>query len=346
MLPHLCGGSGLNSLQRSGRAGHDRLLYARGTAVLRAQAQQNTHSLFNRSEELAALTQKVSFRPKCITVLTGPSDGGKTAILQEVVRRLSSPAISTSKQQVFLTIDCREGYTTSPAGFAKHLAASAADVVVGDRSLLSILAQFGVRANDGTAGFSLEASIAPSEAATALDRIITLLMKWLRSWQGPPYPVLIIDEANRLKDWQDERALQVLLDFLVVITKQHGLCHVVLGTSDSFFTDWLEQRKVRHGHFIKMELGDLTEQAIKECVYGGSDQTSWPGMLERVKVDPAGLKAFTLPEALWSEAYGLLGGNIGAWQAAVSEAAEDFAAHDLEQLEASWQRGQWRADWP
>ena len=57
---------------------------------------------------------------------------------------------------------------------------------------------------------------------------------------GQPYPVIIIDEANRLTNWKDAAALDQLLTFLVYISKQEGLAHVLLATSDTFLTQTLE----------------------------------------------------------------------------------------------------------
>lgn len=57
-----------------------------------------------------------------------------------------------------------------------------------------------------------------------------------------PFPIIILDEANRLAAWEDKKALQQLFDFFTFLTKEAGLAHVVLATSDSFFTTWLDNR--------------------------------------------------------------------------------------------------------
>jgi hypothetical protein len=57
---------------------------------------------------------------------------------------------------------------------------------------------------------------------------------------GDPWPVIIIDEANRLTAWKDEDSLEQLLAFFVYLTKQEQLAHVVLATSDTFLVEWLE----------------------------------------------------------------------------------------------------------
>ena len=58
--------------------------------------------------------------------------------------------------------------------------------------------------------------------------------------KGDPWPVIVIDEANLLTGWEDKTSLESLLAFFVYITKQEQLAHVVLATSDTFLTQWLE----------------------------------------------------------------------------------------------------------
>ena len=57
---------------------------------------------------------------------------------------------------------------------------------------------------------------------------------------GDPWPVIIIDEANALMEWKDAETLSALLKFFVYLTKQEQLAHVILATSDTFLTQWLE----------------------------------------------------------------------------------------------------------
>jgi ATPase domain predominantly from Archaea len=57
---------------------------------------------------------------------------------------------------------------------------------------------------------------------------------------GDPWPVIIIDEANALQEWEDAKSLKALLAFFVYLTKQEQLAHVVLATSDTFLAEWLE----------------------------------------------------------------------------------------------------------
>ena len=57
---------------------------------------------------------------------------------------------------------------------------------------------------------------------------------------GDPWPVIIIDEANALMEWKDAATLSALLKFFVYLTKQEQLAHVILATSDTFLTQWLD----------------------------------------------------------------------------------------------------------
>jgi hypothetical protein len=58
--------------------------------------------------------------------------------------------------------------------------------------------------------------------------------------EGDPWPLIIIDEANRLTKWKDTESLEQLLAFFVYLTKQEQLAHVILATSDTFLMQWLE----------------------------------------------------------------------------------------------------------
>ena len=58
--------------------------------------------------------------------------------------------------------------------------------------------------------------------------------------EGNPWPVIIIDEANALMEWKDAETLSALLKFFVYLTKEEQLAHVILATSDTFLTQWLD----------------------------------------------------------------------------------------------------------
>ncbi len=80
---------------------------------------------------------------------------------------------------------------------------------------------------------------------TALQMIMDAYLKLVKDAkqtrkEGDPWPVIIIDEANALMKWEDEKSLSALLSFFVYLTKQEQLTHVIFATSDTFLTQWLE----------------------------------------------------------------------------------------------------------
>ena len=58
-------------------------------------------------------------------------------------------------------------------------------------------------------------------------------------WTGEQYPILFIDEANKMsmltRTEEGRDALEQLLEFFIKCTKQDSLFPVVLASSDSFY---------------------------------------------------------------------------------------------------------------
>ncbi len=80
---------------------------------------------------------------------------------------------------------------------------------------------------------------------TALQTITNAYVKLVKGSKenrkaDDPWPVIIIDEANALMEWEDKKSLYALLAFFVYLTKQEQLAHVILATSDTFLTQWLD----------------------------------------------------------------------------------------------------------
>ncbi len=99
----------------------------------------------------------------------------------------------------------------------------------------------------GAATFGLDALRAEltEDPQTALQTIMDAYVKLVKDAkqtrkEGEPLPVIIIDEANALMKWKDAESLQQLLAFFVYLTKEAQLAHVILATSDTFLTQWLE----------------------------------------------------------------------------------------------------------
>ena len=85
-----------------------------------------------------------------------------------------------------------------------------------------------------------------SSFQTITDAYLTLVKDAKQKRQaGDPWPVIIIDEANNLTKWKDTESLEQLLAFFVYLTKQEQLAHVILTTSDTFLTQWLDSGESR-----------------------------------------------------------------------------------------------------
>ena len=67
-----------------------------------------------------------------------------------------------------------------------------------------------------------------------------LLDAWPMS--SSKWPVIVIDEANKLMGWDKYPAdLDTLLSYFVQITKQANRCHVLMATSEYGFQIWMNK---------------------------------------------------------------------------------------------------------
>jgi len=101
----------------------------------------------------------------------------------------------------------------------------------------------------------------------ALDILSRALPNWsLLRGRGVPSPVLIIDEANRLRALlEDQAGSATLNDFFAWIvrnTKQDGKFHVIMASSDSFFYRWVTQY-VDSAYFRNFVIGHLAKEEAK-----------------------------------------------------------------------------------
>ncbi|KAG7674340.1 hypothetical protein KSW81_000002 [Nannochloris sp. 'desiccata'] len=131
----------------------------------------------------------------------------------------------------------------------------------------------------------------------------------------------LVNEANDLMDWKEPDPLQPelkqLLSFLVSISKEDRLAHVILATSDYFLANWLTQVGMTEDKFEVEVLGDLTEEEAEKFMYGDGVAGGWRGIVNdsfKTKEDLANAKD------QWSEMYQRCGGNIGLLKQCVAAA--------------------------
>ena len=85
---------------------------------------------------------------------------------------------------------------------------------------------------------------------------------WLRGL-GIPSPVLVIDEANRIRALlDDERGSAALNDFFAWIVQNTSRFHVMMASSDSFFLRWITQY-VDSAYFRNFVIGHLSKDEAK-----------------------------------------------------------------------------------
>ena len=124
------------------------------------------------------------------------------------------------------------------------------------------------------------------------------------------YPIIIIDEVNKLRQWQKKYPdeLTNFMDFLQRISKEEKKAHVILLTSESFMVSWL-QRGNGDKVFEVMVLGDLTEEEAESFVRGGEIEgvnggvEFWPGWISQYP-------ELQMNDDEWKKVFEACGGNI------------------------------------
>jgi AAA+ ATPase superfamily predicted ATPase len=219
--------------------------------------------------ELQHLADHCSASPYAISVILGPRNAGKTALLTEfmsqrdlmdsrcfinarimpidtpsqLARALLMSAIPNLAQQLFPDVKGLKEIVKALAGAISELQdkqklADGSEFTLSGKVFAPIL--------QGLAGDTRET---PPLAAVC-EAYIALLDAWYKAraagklQEGMP-PVLALDEANVLMAWGDQYTVerQALLRFFVAITKEQRRSHVILATSEYSFQTWLSKGK-------------------------------------------------------------------------------------------------------
>ena len=138
---------------------------------------------------------------------------------------------------------------TNPASFSANLVkCTKRDWQLDDKWLLSMVPSLAKVTLGAEVKLDFLKAELQKDPRTALQVIMDAYLKLAndakqKRKKGDPWPVMIIDEANALTEWEEEnkQSLTALLKFFVYITKQEQLAHVVLATSDTFLTEELER---------------------------------------------------------------------------------------------------------
>ncbi|KAG7674525.1 hypothetical protein KSW81_000175 [Nannochloris sp. 'desiccata'] len=276
--------------------------------IARIRAGVPPHSVYpfyNRVTELDYFKAKLSGEVGLITVLVGPRNCGKSRLLENLSQQYEAQQIGP----LFLKIDARFTPVCTPDEVAKALlnaleTRKIQKVMSYVSTSLPLLSSISI--NAGLVTISLgELFTKLSGREVKLEEAINKFDKLLEALEPLSVkPVIIIDEANKLMSWKEpdplQPELQRLLDFLIGISKQKLLAHVILATSDYFLANWLTQ------------VGMTEDKFRGDGVAGG-----WRGIANdsfKTKEDLANAKD------QWSEIYQRCGGNIGLLKQCVAEA--------------------------
>jgi hypothetical protein len=169
---------------------------------------------------------------------------------------------------------------------------------------------------------------------TALQTITNAYLKLVKDAKkkrkvGDPWPVIIIDEANALMEWEDKKSLNALLKFFVYLTKEEQLAHVILATSDTFLTQWLDLgARIILGVCLCASMRRLNRLRAAGPIKGPFRTSCVLGNLSPEEAHAYFFKHF-LPffkappgaNEAWGRVFAACGGNPGLLQLCASEAA-------------------------
>jgi hypothetical protein len=227
-------------------------------------------ALYNREYEMECLAALCSGSPGGMSLILGPRNAGKTAVLQEYIRR-------RQLEGTICFINAREGAINTPSRLSEQLRRKSLSQLI--KPLLSFDAPTkdfidavqnaagalqekvkidGAEFNVGAAAFTafLALFVKDTSKAAPLEVVIEAYKGLLSMWeqakeqgrlQDDSPPLLVVDEANQLMAWGEEYKADrdALLAFLVDITKAQKRSHVLLATSEYAFQMWLNQGEAK-----------------------------------------------------------------------------------------------------
>ncbi|KAL4551262.1 hypothetical protein Ndes2526B_g05561 [Nannochloris sp. 'desiccata'] len=143
----------------------------------------------------------------------------------------------------------------------------------------SVLARFEKKVDEDEK-FTMEAALKFKGSEEDLKETLAGLEKLFEDLKKlPKKPVIVLDEANKIMKWRESDPsnpqLEALFDFLIQVSKQLNLVHVILATSDYFLVGWLAGNGLTEDKFKRKVLGELPEKEARDFVFGGAEGT-WP----------------------------------------------------------------------
>ncbi len=193
---------------------------------------------YDREKEIEEVMRILKAPPNLITFVYGPINSGKSSLMDEVVRRL------TSDYAVFY-VDLRERFIRSYEDFVRVLFKTHRSRVEDYKAFLARVLE----------GFNFEGLPIPKnllieflkekEVEDIFEYIITVFETVREKGR---VPILILDEMQVIGDLKiDDLLIYRLFNLFVSITKKRHLSHVFAVTSDSLFLERVYSEAMLHG---------------------------------------------------------------------------------------------------
>ena len=195
---------------------------------------------FDREEELRALLSLISYEPNMITFVYGPINSGKTALIDEFIKRLPDDYLA-------FKINFRRSPITGYEEFVSVL--FSLDLRNNIRTLkdaISLVLSVGKE----VFGFPIpselfERIVMEKKPKNAFTYIATLMEEIRRVGKNP---ILIVDELQVIGDLKVNGPLiYEMFNFFVHLTKEEHLAHVFAVTSDSLFIEKIYNEAMLQG---------------------------------------------------------------------------------------------------
>ena len=210
----------------------------------------------DREEELRRLKRIAEFEPHTIYFLFGPINSGKTALIQEFIRRLG-------EGYAVFYVNLREVYVKDAEDFLKVL--------------------FEVRGRDLKSLVKEIVEVVPGEISTPVGKIpipkrlfkeffgkheyenvFMYLRRFLSDVSREKKPIFILDELQVIKDVEiDGKLIYKLFNLFVRLTKELHLCHVFCLTSDSLFVERIYNEAMLQGRADYLLIDDFDFETTK-----------------------------------------------------------------------------------
>ncbi len=218
----------------------------------------------DREKELKRLMRIAEFEPHTIYFIFGPINSGKTALIQEFIRRLP-------EDFAVFYVNLRGKFITDYHDFVRMLFRFESGRL--EEILKGIV-------KSSTKFLSMKGIPVPEDVIDLIftkkrtEDVFEFLEEYISRVARDKRPILILDELQVIKDIRiDGMLIYKLFNFFIRLTKELHLCHVFCLTSDSLFVERIYNTAMLHGRADYMIVDDFNFETTKEFLrkYGFSD---------------------------------------------------------------------------